>query len=63
VTLEPVSPVDLLTAYYSSSAQAYELWWASAIHPAGLQLIDQLPLHTARRVLDLGTGVGHDRRC
>jgi ubiquinone/menaquinone biosynthesis C-methylase UbiE len=58
VTGQPASPVDLLTAYYSASAQAYEQWWASAIHPAGLQLIDQLPLHTARRVIDLGTGVG-----
>jgi ubiquinone/menaquinone biosynthesis C-methylase UbiE len=58
VTLPPASPVELLTAYYSASAQAYEQWWASAIHPAGVQLIDQLPLHSAHRVLDLGAGVG-----
>jgi ubiquinone/menaquinone biosynthesis C-methylase UbiE len=58
VTLPPASPVDLLTAYYSASAHAYEQWWASAIHPAGVQLIDQLPLHSADHVLDLGAGVG-----
>jgi ubiquinone/menaquinone biosynthesis C-methylase UbiE len=58
VTLPPASPVELLTAYYSASAHAYEQWWASAIHPAGLHLVDQLPLHSADRVLDLGAGVG-----
>jgi ubiquinone/menaquinone biosynthesis C-methylase UbiE len=58
VTLPPGSPVDLLTAYYSASAQAYEQWWASAIHPAGVHLIDKVPLHSAERVLDLGAGVG-----
>jgi ubiquinone/menaquinone biosynthesis C-methylase UbiE len=58
VTLPPASPVELLTAYYSASAHAYEQWWASAIHPAGVQLIDQLSLHSADRVLDLGRGVG-----
>ncbi len=58
MTLPPASPVDLLTAYYSASAQAYEQWWASAIHPAGVHLIDKLPLHSAERVLDLGAGVG-----
>ena len=58
MTLPPASPVELLTAYYSASAQAYEQWWASAIHPAGVHLVDRLPLHTAERVLDLGGGVG-----
>ena len=58
MTLPPASPVDLLTAYYSTSAQAYEQWWASAIHPAGVHLIDKVPLHSAERVLDLGAGVG-----
>jgi SAM-dependent methyltransferase len=58
VTLPPASPVDLLTAYYSASAQAYEQWWASAIHPAGVHLIDKVPLHSTERVLDLGAGVG-----
>ena len=58
MTLPPASPVDLLTAYYSASAQAYEQWWASAIHPAGVHLVDRLPLHSAERVLDLGAGVG-----
>jgi arsenite methyltransferase len=54
VTLPPASPVELLTACYSASARAYEQWWASAIHPAGVQLIDQLALHSADRILDLG---------
>ncbi len=58
MTLPPASPVELLTAYYSASAHTYEQWWASAIHPAGVQLIDKVPLHSADRVLDLGAGVG-----
>jgi ubiquinone/menaquinone biosynthesis C-methylase UbiE len=58
VTLPPATPVELLAAYYSASAQAYEQWWASAIHPAGVHLVGTLPLQAARRVLDLGTGVG-----
>jgi ubiquinone/menaquinone biosynthesis C-methylase UbiE len=54
----PSSPVDALAAYYSAAAGAYEQFWASALHPTSLRLIDRLPLHTAHRVLDLGTGVG-----
>jgi hypothetical protein len=53
VTLPPVSPVDLLTAYYPASAQACEQWWASAVHPAGVQLIDSclFTLRTASSTL------------
>jgi ubiquinone/menaquinone biosynthesis C-methylase UbiE len=50
--------VEALTAYYSSVAEAYEQRWASALHPPAIQLLDRLPLATARRVLDLGAGVG-----
>jgi ubiquinone/menaquinone biosynthesis C-methylase UbiE len=50
--------VEALAAYYSSAAEAYEQQWASALHPAAVQLLDRLPLRQAGRVLDLGTGVG-----
>ncbi len=50
--------VRALIAHYSSTAEAYEDWWASALHPASVQLLDRLPLGPARRVLDLGAGVG-----
>ncbi len=58
-TMTPGSnAVEALTAYYSSTAEAYEQRWASALHPAATQLLDRLPLPSARRVLDLGAGVG-----
>ena len=47
-----------LAAYYSSHAAGYETRWASALVPASEQLLTRLPLSTALRVLDLGTGVG-----
>ena len=50
--------VEALSEYYSSSAEAYEQWWASALHSAAVQLIDDMPLGSARRVLDLGCSVG-----
>jgi ubiquinone/menaquinone biosynthesis C-methylase UbiE len=50
--------LEALTAYYSSTAEAYEQQWASALHPAAIQLLDRLLLASARRVLDLGAGVG-----
>ncbi|HKE52363.1 MAG TPA: class I SAM-dependent methyltransferase, partial [Actinomycetes bacterium] len=58
MTTPPPEAADLLSHYYSSSAAAYERWWASALHPAATQLLDGLPLRSAHRVLDLGTGVG-----
>jgi SAM-dependent methyltransferase len=47
-----------LTAYYTAAAEAYEKRWADALRPATSQLLDRLPLGPARRVLDLGAGVG-----
>jgi SAM-dependent methyltransferase len=58
LTTSPASAVRALIAHYSSTAEAYEDWWASALHPASVQLLDRLPLGPARRVLDLGAGVG-----
>lgn len=50
--------LDAVTAYYSAAAAEYEQLWASALHPAGVQLLHRLPLGSSQRVLDLGAGVG-----
>ncbi|WP_243866372.1 class I SAM-dependent methyltransferase [Actinophytocola oryzae] len=50
--------VRTLANHYSSAAQEYERIWAGVLHPVSRQLVDRLPLADARRVLDLGTGVG-----
>jgi SAM-dependent methyltransferase len=50
--------VRQLTAFYSASAEAYEESWAAALHPAALRLLEMLPMASAGRVLDLGSGVG-----
>jgi ubiquinone/menaquinone biosynthesis C-methylase UbiE len=47
-----------LADHYSGAAAAYERGWAPVLHPVSLGLLDRLPLRDARRVLDLGTGVG-----
>jgi SAM-dependent methyltransferase len=51
-------PVQTLAQHYSSSADAYERIWAGVLHPVSRRLMTRLPLATARRVLDIGTGVG-----
>ena len=43
---------------YSSIASDYEEIWAPRLRPFALQLLDRLSLEDARRVLDLGCGVG-----
>jgi SAM-dependent methyltransferase len=57
-----VSTADLavrdLAAHYSTAAAAYERIWAGVLNPVSRRLVGRLPLATARRVLDLGTGVG-----
>lgn len=50
--------VRALAHHYSGAAQAYERLWADVLHPVSRQLLDRLPLADARRVLDVGTGVG-----
>ncbi len=51
-------PVRTLAEHYSGAAEAYERGWAGVLHPVGRRLLERLPLSGARRVLDLGTGVG-----
>jgi ubiquinone/menaquinone biosynthesis C-methylase UbiE len=58
MTIQSSRSVHTLTAYYSAAAPAYAQWWAAALHPANVRLLDRLPLSSARRVLDLGAGVG-----
>jgi len=43
---------------YSPIASDYEEIWAPRLRPFALQLLERLPLDEARRVLDLGCGVG-----
>lgn len=43
---------------YSAGAEAYAAWWAPVLLPFGRRLVSDLELATARRVLDIATGVG-----
>lgn len=54
----PDDPVRELAGFYTAAAETYRRRWADALHPAAVRLLDRLPLGNARRVLDLGTGVG-----
>jgi ubiquinone/menaquinone biosynthesis C-methylase UbiE len=47
-----------LAKRYSEDAEAYLRLWAPVLHPHGLALLRELAMGHARRVLDLGTGVG-----
>lgn len=47
-----------LAGRYAEDAEAYLRLWAPVLHPLGLSLLDQLGIEHARRVLDVGTGVG-----
>lgn len=51
-------PVGFLADHYSGAARAYERLWARVLDPLNRTLLDRLPLAGARRVLDVGTGVG-----
>jgi ubiquinone/menaquinone biosynthesis C-methylase UbiE len=50
--------VRALARHYSGAAPAYERIWAQVLHPISRKLLEWLPMADARRVLDLGTGVG-----
>ncbi|HEX6360911.1 class I SAM-dependent methyltransferase [Actinophytocola sp.] len=52
------SSVRFLANHYSAAATAYERLWARELDPLNRALLGRLPLAGARRVLDLGTGVG-----
>jgi ubiquinone/menaquinone biosynthesis C-methylase UbiE len=50
--------VRVLAHHYSGAAADYERMWADELHPASRTLLARLPLAGARRVLDVGAGVG-----
>ena len=45
--------------YYTAAAVGYRDLWAPVLEPAGVRLLDHLPLQAARWVVDIGTGVGN----
>jgi len=47
-----------LKGIYAPMAPDYEEIWAPLLRPYGLRLLEMLPLKRARRVLELGCGVG-----
>lgn len=63
--MDPARPSDRargsglrIARHYSSEAKAYRDLWAPVLVRVARWLIDDLPLERARRVLDLGCGVG-----
>lgn len=47
-----------VASFYSRSAEGYEELWAPELVKLSLSLLEVLPLGSARRILDLGSGVG-----
>jgi SAM-dependent methyltransferase len=47
-----------IARHYASEAEAYRDLWAPVLVPLGWLLTGEIPLRDARRVLDLGCGVG-----
>lgn len=54
----PATASEGLGRYYDAAAAAYRDLWAPTLEPAAVRLLLELPLRDARRVLDVGTGVG-----
>jgi SAM-dependent methyltransferase len=52
------NPSERIASYYSATAAAYRTLWAPLLEPAGLRLLRDLPLAEAKRVVDVGSGVG-----
>ncbi len=50
--------VSELARRYSQRADAYDGIWSPVIQPIGERLLDQLPLASAKQVIDVGTGAG-----
>jgi SAM-dependent methyltransferase len=55
---EGAANAGMLMSQYSAVAPDYDEIWAPLLRPFGLRLLDRVPLAGARRVLDLGCGVG-----
>lgn len=55
---ERPEPVEGLAEEYSDSAPAYARHWAPVLRPYAVRLLDELPLESADRVLDVGAGTG-----
>jgi ubiquinone/menaquinone biosynthesis C-methylase UbiE len=47
-----------VVGHFSAIADDYQRYWSDALLPASHQLVDSLPMATARSVLDVGAGVG-----
>lgn len=57
--MEPTDePGIFLARHYASEALSYRELWAPVLEPLGRMLLRSMPLGGARRVLDLGCGVG-----
>jgi SAM-dependent methyltransferase len=54
----PDDPGVQLARHYGSEAEAYRQLWAPVLEPLGRMLLRSLDLGGARKVLDLGCGVG-----
>ncbi|MEO8898598.1 MAG: class I SAM-dependent methyltransferase [Candidatus Dormibacter sp.] len=53
-----MTSAEWIASYYTATATAYRDLWAPLLRPAGLRLLEELPLREARQVVDIGTGVG-----
>lgn len=51
-------PVARLAKRYSEDAEGYERHFAPVMRPLGVRLLERLPLRAARRMVDVGGGVG-----